>query len=373
MTAPRSNELAEIVSNFELGGRLIDVATYGSGHINDTYLSRVNTDEGEVRYVHQWINHNIFKDPVKLMENVERVTGHIRKKVVASGGDPARRVLNLVPAKDGRSFYRDKGGNYWRTYRFIDGARTYDVVEDLKHVYNAARAFGEFQKQLSDLPAPPLHETIPNFHNTKWRFGQFLEALDKDVENRARLARPEIDFVLAREGDTAVLVDLIAEGKAVERPVHNDTKFNNVMIDDRTGEGICVIDLDTVMPGLVMYDFGDSIRLGANPAAEDEKDLSKVCMDLAMFDRLAGGYLSAALDFLTPVEIEHLAFSAKLMTFECGMRFLADFLSGDVYFKVHRPAHNLDRCRTQFKMVEDMEQKADQMEAIIDRYRRSGT
>jgi hypothetical protein len=363
-----SYDLPRIAASFELGGDLIEVIPYGSGHINDTFLSRVRTDTGKTKYVHQRINHNVFKEPEKVMENMQRVTEHLRSKIIAAGGDPLRETLNLVAALDGRTFHIDDGGNYWRTLLFIEGARTYDVVEDLQHVYNASKAFGEFQRMVSDLPGGRLHETIPDFHNTRWRFEQFADALKNDVENRANSVKEEIDFVLARESDASVLVDLLAQGKTPERITHNDTKLNNVMIDDETAEGICVIDLDTVMPGLPMYDFGDSIRIGANPAPEDERDLSKVCMNLEMFDRLAAGYLAAAKDFLLPIEIEHLAFSARLITYEQCMRFLGDHLSGDVYYKIHRADHNLDRARTQMKMVLDMEEKAGQMAETIRKY-----
>jgi len=368
MTDTTNYDLPGIAAGFDLGGELIEVTPYGSGHINDTFLSRVKTATGQRRYIHQRINHNVFKEPEKVMENIQRVTEHLRNKIIAAGGDPLRQTLNLVHRPDGSTFLRDDGGNYWRTFLYIEGARTYDVVEDIQHVYNASKAFGEFQKMLSDLPGGRLHETIPDFHNTKRRFEQFTDALKKDVKNRAKSLKKEIEFVLARERDASVLVNLLERGKTPERITHNDTKLNNVMIDDNTGEGICVIDLDTVMPGLPMYDFGDSVRIGANPAPEDERDLSKVRIDLEMFDRLAGGYLSAAKDFLLPIEIEHLAFSGRLITYEQAIRFLGDYLAGDVYYKIHRPEHNLDRARTQIEMVLDMEKKTDQMEQIIRKY-----
>jgi len=363
------HDLAEVISQFQIDGRLIEVAPHGTGHINDTYASRFDTPRGQRRYVHQRINTRVFREPEKLMENVERVTRHLREKIAAAGGDPQRETLNLVPALDGRPFHHDERDNIWRTYLFIEGARTYDVVENLDHVYSAARAFGEFQRMVSDLPGPRLHETIPHFHHTPRRLEAFEEAVGRDAAGRAAQVSDEIDFVRRRADQTCVLIDLLEQGKMPERITHNDTKLNNVMIDDTTGHGICVIDLDTVMPGLVGYDFGDAVRLGANPAAEDERDLSKVCIDLEMFERLARGYLDATRDVLTAEEIDHLAFSAMLITFEIGVRFLTDHLAGDEYFKVHRPGHNLDRCRTQFTMVADMEAKADRMAAIIDRYR----
>lgn len=303
------------------------------------------------------------------MENIEAVTTHLRRKIIAVGGDPERETLNLIPTVEGRSFYRTRDGNYWRAYIFIEGAQTYEVVESLDHVYNAAKAFGNFQKLLSDFPAGQLHETIPNFHHTGKRFEAFVEAVERDVKNRAQSVREEIEFVERRAEDTSVLVDLFGQGKLPERVTHNDTKFNNVLIDNETGEGICVIDLDTVMSGLSLYDFGDSVRTGAALAAEDEQELSKAGIGLETFDRLTRGYLDAARDFLTPTELDYLVFSAKLMTFECGIRFLTDHLDGDVYFKIHRENHNLDRCRTQFKMVRDMEDKFNQMVRIVEKYR----
>jgi hypothetical protein len=352
-----------------LDGRFLDAVPYGSGHINDTYASRFQVRDTIVRYIHQRVNHNVFRHPEKLMENVERVTTYAREQILAAGGNPDRETLALLPTTKGKSFHLSPEGNYWRTYIFIEGAKTYDQVEDPEIVYNAAKAFGRFQRLLSTLPGERLHETIPNFHHTRSRFDAFAAALDKDAVNRAASAKAEIDFVLQREADTSVIVDMLAQGKLPERVTHNDTKINNVMIDDETGEGVCVIDLDTMMPGSALYDFGDSVRTAAALAAEDELDLSKVGVGLEMFDRLARGYLDTARDFLTPTESDYMAFSAKLMTHECGVRFLTDYLQGDVYFKIRREAHNLDRCRTQFAMAADMERKMEQMNAIVDKYR----
>lgn len=363
-------DLGDIARQFRFEGGLSEASPYYFGHINDTYIVHFRAASDEIhRYVLQRINHYVFKKPEEVMENVEAVTAHLRKKIVAAGGDPERETLNLIPTVDGRTFYRMPNGDYWRAYAFIEGAQTYQVAENLDHVYSASNAFGNFQRLLSDFPADRLHETIPNFHHTRKRFDAFVEAVEMDVKNRARSVAAEIEFVQQREEETSILVDMLERGELPERVTHNDTKFNNVMIDDESGEGICVIDLDTVMPGLSLYDFGDSVRSGANPAEEDEQDLSKVWVDLEVFDRLAHGYLDAARDFLTPAEVNLLPFSAKLMTFECGMRFLADHLSGDVYFRIHRENQNLDRCRTQFKMVADMEEKLDRMAGIVAKYR----
>ncbi len=365
-----SDGFADVLEYFRFEGDFLDGAPYPFGHINDTYCVRFGTVGGGVcRYILQRINHHVFRDPERLMQNVEMVTAHLCKKVIAAGGDPQRETLNLVPTTDGRAFYKTEDGNYWRAYVFIDGAQTYETAQTPEHFYSAAKAFARFQQLLSDFPAGQLYETIPDFHHTPKRFAALVEALERDARGRARSVKTEIEFVEKRAADTSVLVDLLAQGQLPERVTHNDTKFNNVMIDDKTGEGVCVVDLDTVMPGLSLYDFGDAVRSAANSAAEDERDISRVWFDLDVFDRLACGYLGVARDFLTSTEVDYMPFAAWLMTFECGMRFLTDHLNGDVYFKIHRENHNLDRCRTQFKMVADMEKQMGQMEAIIRKYR----
>jgi hypothetical protein len=361
-------ELDRICAAFDCPGVWVSSCPIPSGHINDTYCSEFDDGGRRTKYVNQRINHLVFREPELLMENIERVTRFARERIVTSGGDPERETLTIVPTREGRSFHRTPEGTYWRMFRYIGGARTYDRVEDIRHVYSASKAFGNFQKMLARLPGGRLHETIPNFHHTRRRFEAFREALEHDPVGRAAGIGPEIAFVLAREKDTGIVVDGLASGLIPERVTHNDTKLNNVMIDDRTGEGVCVIDLDTVMPGSVLYDFGDSVRLGAATAGEDERDLAKVGFDLAMFDRLAAGYLDAARDFLVPAETERLAFSGKLLTLECGIRFLTDHLKGDVYFKIHREGHNLDRARTQFKMVSEMERRMDEMDAVVRKY-----
>lgn len=364
----REPDLEPICAAFEIEGRFLGSCPVPSGHINETYCSIFELGGDTTRYVNQRINHSVFKEPEKLMENMERVTRFARERIEAAGGDPLRETLNLVPGRDGRSFHRTPEGDYWRTFLFINGARTYDRAENLGLVYAASRAFGAFQKMLSELPGARLHETIPDFHHTPKRFAAFLAALDKDPHNRAAAVREEIRFVLDREGLVGRVVDGLASRRIPERVTHNDTKLNNVMIDDLTGEGICVIDLDTVMPGSVLYDFGDSVRLGAATAAEDERDLSKVGFELDLFDRLTQGYLDAARDFLTPAEKDLLAFSGLLLTLECGIRFLTDHLNGDIYFRIHRDGHNLDRARTQFKMAAEMDRKMDEMEAVVRKY-----
>lgn len=359
-----------ILSNFRLEGVFQDAFPYGDGHINDTYLARYREPGGRDRgYILQRINHTVFKKPEEVMHNIKRVTAHIRKAITSAGGDAARKTLTLVPSLGGKSYYVSPNGDYWRVNHFIKGANTYQRATDMAHYYHAARTFGEFLNLVSDFPTAELYETIPDFHHTPKRFRAFLKVLDQDPVNRARDVRPEINFVLQRGEQTNVLVDLLESGAIPERVTHNDTKIDNVMIDDETGEGVCVIDLDTVMPGLAVFDFGDSVRSGANRAAEDEPDTAKVTFDLEVFDRLAHGFLDAARDILTPVEVSHLAFGARLITLEQGIRFLADYLNGDTYYKTQRPNQNLDRTRTQLKLVADMEKQFDEMEAIVDKYR----
>jgi aminoglycoside phosphotransferase (APT) family kinase protein len=360
METKLKHDIRSIAANFLIQGEFVAAEPYGSGHINDTYLAQFNQAGAPVRYILQRINHNIFKNPTALMENVQRVTTHLAAKV-AGQPDCSRRVLTLLPARAGRAWHVDGEGNHWRAYLFIEKARSYDAVESAEQAFKAAKAFGQFQKLLSDLPAPRLHDTIPDFHHTPKRFAALAKAIEADAVGRAKLAQPEIKFALAHKPITSVLLD----AKLPERVTHNDTKFNNVMLDDATGEGICVIDLDTVMPGLALYDFGDMVRTTTSPAKEDERDLSKVAMQFPMFEALVRGYLGSAGDFLTKAEKQHLAFSGKLITFEIGIRFLTDYLAGDTYFKVHREGHNLDRCRTQFKLVESIEQQEDRMNTLV--------
>ncbi len=346
---------------FEIDGEFIEAEPYGSGHINDTYRAIFKNGSAPFRVILQRINHKIFKNPDALMQNVERVTEHLAT-IVADEPDSSRRALRLIPARDGRGWHVDAEGGHWRAYRFIEKARTYDAVETTEQAFQAARAFGRFQEQLAGLPAPRLHDTIPDFHHTPKRFSALEQAIAADTAGRAALAKPEIDFALARKPITRVLLD----AKLPERVTHNDTKFNNVMLDDVTGEGICVIDLDTVMPGLAPYDFGDMVRTTTSPAMEDERDLQKVTMQFSMFEALVRGYMSSAGEFLTREEKALLAFSGKLITFEIGTRFLTDYLAGDTYFKVHREGHNLDRSRTQFKLVESIEEQEERMNRLVE-------
>lgn len=362
-------DLATIQQAFAFKGTFVEGAPYGSGHINDTFCLIFRQDDGATRrYILQRINHNVFRNTVGLMGNVEGVTRHLRAKIEVVGGDPERETLNLVQTDAGKGFHMDAEGNTWRAYLFIEGAKTYDIVAEVRHITLAGQAIGNFQRLMADYPAEQLVETIPNFHHTRKRFEALRESIAQDVAGRAAEVAAEIAFAMAREADCSLVVEAMAKGDIPLRVTHNDTKFNNVMIDDVTGEAVCVIDLDTVMPGSALYDFGDAIRSSSNTAAEDETDLALVSCDLEVFEAYVQGYLSSAGTFLKPAELEHLAFSAKLMTFECGIRFLKDHLDGDIYFKVKRPNHNLDRARNQFKLVADMEAKMDQMKAIVAKY-----
>ena len=361
--------LIEIVPEFNFDGEYLRAELFKFGHIHDTYFVFFRKPDAlEHRYIMQGINQYVFQNPEELMENITGVTNHLQRKIIASGGDPKREGLRLVPTRDGKLFLKAGSGEYWRAYNFIEGARTFMLPPSLGHVYSAARAYGTFQRNLSDFPVERLHETIPDFHHTAKRFETFVQVVEKDEHNRARDVKDEINFVLHRAGEMSILVDLVETGDLPLRVTHNDTKFNNVMIDDQTSEGVCVIDLDTVMPGSSLYDFGDAIRSITNTGEEDQPDLSKVQFSLEAFEAYTRGYLETSNNGLTQAEIEYLPFSPRLMTLECGMRFLTDHLDGDVYFKTHRPDHNLDRCRTQFKLVADMEQEEKKMGGIVKTY-----
>jgi hypothetical protein len=353
--------LRKVVQQFRIPGEYLSAEPYGTGHINDTYCVIFNQDGKSVRYIFQRINDKIFKNPIAVMENIQRVTAHIRGKLNGAG-ETGRAVLTLIFARDNRVWHCDERGHFWRAYIFVERARTYDRVESAAQAFAAAKAFGEFQRQLADLPAPQLHETIPGFHDTVARFAQLERGIAADVANRAALARSEIEFALRRKPLTSCLAD----AGLPKRVTHNDTKFNNVMLDDISGEAVCVIDLDTVMPGLVAHDFGDMVRTTTSLAKEDEQDLSKVKMQFDLFEALLRGYLTSAKGFLTKGEKQSLAVAGKVITFEIGIRFLTDFLTGDTYFKVHREGHNLDRCRTQFRLIESIEEQEERIRRTVE-------
>ena len=362
----KTNSVMDIAHLFNFDGVVRDVKAFGCGHINDTYcVSCDRPNKPPVRYILQRINHHVFKNIDALMENVYNVTEYLKEAVTKEGGDPQRECLQIICTKDGAMDFVDEDGYYWRAFNFIENAISFETVGKADHFYYSGCAFGKFQRLLAEFPCEKLHETIPNFHNTPARYRTFEQVVAEDRMGRVKDVMDEIEFVRARSGLMSKLVNMIETGELPIRVTHNDTKLNNVMLDDIVGKPVCVIDLDTVMPGLSLYDFGDSIRFGSNPAAEDEIDLSKVYCDLNLFSQYTRGYLEECGSMLTQNEIDHLAFSARLMTLECGMRFLTDHIDGDRYFKIHRSGHNLDRCRTQFKMVADMEIKSEEMERIV--------
>lgn len=358
-------EVLRIAEQFETEGIIENVSAHGNGHINDTYLVTCRTSDGYKRYILQRINHEIFKKPEEVMENVLGVTEFLQRKIAENGGDPERETMHVVPAKDKAPCRKQEDGTYWRMYRFIENATSYDAVKEPKDFYESALAFGHFQKMLADYPAKELFETIPDFHNTVKRFDAFKKAVEEDVMHRAADVQEEIRFILDREKDCHAICDLLAAGEIPLRVTHNDTKLNNIMIDNETGKGICIIDLDTVMPGSALYDFGDSIRFGACTGAEDEPDLSKISCDLELFEVYTKGYIEGCGGALTQTEIRMLPMGAKVITLEQGIRFLTDYLEGDHYYKTERPGQNLDRTRTQLKMVKDMEEKWEKMERIV--------
>ncbi len=354
-------EIAILAAKQFNSDEIVYIEPYGSGHINSTWLAVHKSADGkETKNLLQKINNYVFKKPDELMENVVGVTKFLSEKVQKDG------TLTVVPTLDGKNYLLDEFGNYWRVYKFIENATAYDKIENDNDFYTCGLAFGEFQQLLAEYPAEKLHETIVNFHNTPSRFNDFKKALAEDKAGRAKDVQAEIDFVLARECKADAITSKLESGEIPYRVTHNDTKLNNILIDNATGKAKCVIDLDTIMPGAAAYDFGDSIRFGASTGAEDETDLSKISVDTHLFEVFAKGYLSTANKFLTPAEKDSLVTGAYLMTLECGVRFLADYLNGDVYFKIHRENHNLDRCRTQFKLVADMEAKEAELRAIVD-------
>ena len=366
--AYQEKQLQAISKKFQIYGEILHAETLKIGHINETYTATYDQAGTRVRYIHQKINQTVFKNPAAVMKNVMRVTTHIRRKQEAlNARDVTRRSLIVIPTRDGKPFFRNGDNEVWRTFVFIEGVETYEAVQSPEQAFQAGRAFGDFQHALVDLPGERLVETILNFHHTRKRFNVLQQAIQQDRFNRAKEARPEIEFALQQEPIVDVFLQAMANGKIPERITHNDTKFNNVMLDVLTGEAMCVVDLDTVMPGCALYDFGDMVRTTTSPTLEDEPNLSKVKMQMPMFKKLAEGYLSTAGKFLTRAEKSYIAFSGKLITFEIGIRFLTDFLSGDTYFRIHRPGHNLDRCRTQFKLVRSIERQEEAMQGYVDR------
>ena len=357
-----------ICEKFNIKGRFVSATPYGSGHINDTKLVVTRNGAKEYMYILQRINTNVFRNPVGLMNNFTSVTDYLADIIKANGGDPTRETLNVVRAVDGKHHVIADDGGFWRMLYFVKDSLSYDKVEKPEQFYDSAVAFGNFQYMLRDYPAENLVETIPNFHNTPDRLRIFREAVKADACGRAASVKAEIDFVNAREEFANTLENARKEGKLPLRVTHNDTKLNNILFDEKTGKALCIVDLDTIMPGYSVNDFGDSIRFGATTALEDEADLSKVNFDIELYELYVKGFVEGAKGGLTECELDLLPIGAMMMTFECGTRFLTDYLNGDTYFKVSRPGHNLDRARNQFKLVRDMEARLDEMRAIVKKY-----
>lgn len=346
----------KIAENFSFGSQIASIQKYGMGHINDTFLVTCS----ESRYILQRLNPHIFKNPQAVMSNIIKVTDYLLPRLTGK-----MQALTLVPCKNGSRYYVAPGNEVWRVYRFVENGVSLELPESKKDFYQSAVAFGSFQKMLKDFPAAELHETIENFHNTPVRYAHFLAALAADPFGRAKTALPEIEFIQRREAFYETLEDCRKAGNLPLKVTHNDTKLNNVMLDAKTREPLCIIDLDTIMPGYSVNDFGDSIRFGASTAAEDEKDLAKVHFSLPLFETYAHGFLQGCGGTLQPAEQALLPTGAKMMAIECGMRFLTDYLLGDNYFKTDYPAHNLVRCRTQLKLVLEMEENWRKMQAVI--------
>ena len=371
ISAPEGDAvISQVLAAYGLPGTVADVARHGKGHINDTFCVVCRMPEGgTVRFILQRLSQAAFPHPEEVMENFVGITSYLRREILAEGGDPLRETLSLVKTGDGADFVTDAEGRAWRLMPFIENAECYQSATP--ELFAASgRAFGRFQYMLRDYPARTLHETIPHFHDTESRFEQFLAALEADKLNRAEGVSPEIQFILRRKADCGVALRALREGKLPLRVTHNDTKLNNILIDRDTHEGICIIDLDTTMPGLAINDFGDSIRFGANHCMEDEQDLTKVNFDISLYEVFTRGFLEGARGSLTSAELEYLPWGARLMTLECGIRFLTDYLDGDHYFHVSHPRQNLDRARTQLKLVKDMEEQFDAMGAVVAKYAR---
>lgn len=359
---PVPPDFTDMIKLFAVTGRFVFAQPYGSGHINDSYVvNYIGDNDQPVRYVAQRINDNVFKNVEALNENVQRVTAHL----ASDAGDNSRQ-LTLINTIDGQTCTQDAHGKYWRVYDFIEGAHTVDRVTNEAQARETARAFGGFQARVASLPGDRLKETIPNFHHTRSRFENFRQAVEADQVGRAAEIRPEIDFAYAREADTDVLINFLAEGKVLERVTHNDTKINNVMLDDQTQRAVAVIDLDTVMPGLPLYDFGEMVRTSASSTDEDDPHPENMRLELPYFRALVEGYLSSEFgSVLNKTERQHLGFAGKLMTYENLIRFLTDYLQGDTYYKIDHPKHNLDRARTQMALVQSIEGQTEAMNAVV--------
>lgn len=361
--------LGEVLAAFDFGEPVVGAVRFGQGHINDTFVVHTQPEDRCCRrFILQRMSPAAFKRPDQLMENVIGVTEYLGREIESHGGDRDREALRVIRPRSGRPYYSDRDGGAWRVYPFVEDTVCYQTAETPALFAASGRAFGRFQRLLQDYPAQTLHETIPRFHDTEDRLAKLKAAAAADRLGRAAECREEISFILEREADCSVALQALRDGVLPLRVTHNDTKLNNVLMDSASGEGVCIIDLDTVMPGLAINDFGDSIRFGANHSAEDETDLSKVNLDLSLFETYTQAFLEGAGGTLTEKEIEYLPWGAKLMTLECGIRFLTDYLEGDVYFHISREKQNLDRCRTQCKLVRDMEAHWGELMEIVKKY-----
>ena len=362
--------LNEVLEAFDFGAPVVGAMRFGCGHINDTFCVHTQPADYPCRtFILQRMSAAAFKHPDQLMSNIIGVTEYLGEQIKQAGGDRSREAMEVIRPRNGEPYYTDSQGGAWRVYPFITDIYCYQTADTPELFAASGRAFGRFQKMLNGYPAETLYETIPHFHDTEDRLAKLKAAVEADSMGRVKDCGPEIQFVMDREADCSVALQALRDGRLPLRVTHNDTKLNNVLIDTKTGEGVCVIDLDTVMPGLSINDFGDSIRFGANHCAEDEKDLSKMYLDLELFEVYTKAFLEGAEGSLTDDELEYLPWGAKLMTLECGIRFLTDYLEGDTYFHIHREGQNLDRCRTQFKLVADMEAHWDEMQAVVNKFR----
>lgn len=365
MMGEGTKTILQVLNQFDINGEIVSVAPYGQGHINDTYLVSVSrSGKEEPEYVAQRINKNVFPNIELLMQNIVRVSAHVKDKIMQTN-DPRWQALTLVSTKQGNSFFFDDNGDYWRVYLYVKNSCTYNTPQKKGQLYESGLAYGKFVEMLNDFPAQELHETIPKFHDTEARMLQLHTALKEDRVYRKNKVLSEIDFVIDRESDTSYLNLMRRQGSLPIRVTHNDTKLNNVLFDAGTDKALCVIDLDTVMPGLLAFDYGDAIRFGANTVAEDDKNLDKCHINLHGFEEYTTGFLVYNGKTITQNEIDTLPMAAKIMTLECGIRFLTDYLNGDIYFKIKYPEHNLVRARNQFKLVYDMELNWHKMQKII--------
>jgi len=359
-------EIRTIAGSFQAQGRCIDCMPYGHGHIHQTYLARFQTDHGVRDYILQQINSAVFRDPPAMMENILLVTSHIRQKLEAIGcQDIARQVLTVVPDATGMPYYLDERGRFWRMYVFVEDSMAVEMPQDCRQVYQAAMAFGRFDAVLADLPAARLHQTIPAFHDGRARLSQLMEVLRSDPLNRAIQAKPEIDFILGHSRILLEPSELLNAGAIRPQATHNDTKVNNVLLDRKTGQGLCVIDLDTVMEGVWLYDLGDILRTTCSVAAEDEQDLTKVQICMDRYKAAVKGFIEGSQGRIGPDQYRYISLSGQFMALIMATRFLTDFIAGDRYFKISRPSQNLDRCRCQCRLVASMLQQAGQIDAVI--------